>query len=104
MGEPFIRGREFRDRGPSELLRDFGERFADTLERARLESWTPVSSSYGEHLVYVVARRSTVRRADPAQAARRSARQRTHIAEVALIKELRDTLTITREPWSPETP
>ena len=104
LGEPFILGREFKERAPSDLLRTFGETFTAGLQRAALKTWTPLSSSFGEHLVYVDTRESSLRHRSALQRARRSAQQSAQSAEVALLKELRLETLITREPWSVEAP
>src|SRR5439155_5454424 len=55
-GDPFIRGAEI-DATTAELERTFGPGFADAIDAAPVQTWFgPVRSSYGLHLVWVVAR------------------------------------------------
>lgn len=56
-GDRFMLAYDYVDKGTDELARDFGQVFADALERLPVGRWSgPVTSGYGTHLVYVSAR------------------------------------------------
>jgi peptidyl-prolyl cis-trans isomerase C len=57
MGDPFLHGFEFVEREPDDVIAAFGSDFAKQLETQATGEWSgPVASSYGIHLVRVVAR------------------------------------------------
>ncbi len=57
IGDPFLRGREFRDRSQRELEGIFGPSFAAAVLSVPEGQWFgPIASSYGWHLVRVSAR------------------------------------------------
>ena len=54
LGDPFMLGDEFRDMTRSDIVRTFGERFAEQLFNLGPGRWQgPVASSYGIHFVRV---------------------------------------------------
>jgi hypothetical protein len=56
-GDFFLLGYQFPSTTSTEVARDFGEKFAETLEDAPLNKWSgPVESGFGWHLVFVSAR------------------------------------------------
>lgn len=57
QGDPFLRGRRMRAKSHAELARIFGAAFADAVDALPVGSWSPpIASSYGLHLVRVLAR------------------------------------------------
>jgi peptidyl-prolyl cis-trans isomerase C len=57
MGDAFLHGFEFAERGPEDLTALFGPEFAMRLSALPVSAWSgPISSSYGLHLVRVEAR------------------------------------------------
>lgn len=104
LGEPFIRGRQFRSQDKEATRRIFGEGFAQALGDAPLETWTPITSSYGTHLVRIAARHSVTQAPNTEQRARQRARRDAQEREVALLKRLRRDFPITREPVPSESP
>jgi len=59
LGEPFLRGREFRGQSERDLAAIFGPAFARAVVGLRPEEWSkPVASSYGLHLVRVSERQA----------------------------------------------
>jgi peptidyl-prolyl cis-trans isomerase C len=56
-GDPFIRGRLLRAQSRQDLARIFGPAFADAAEALPIGAWSdPIASSYGLHVVRVLAR------------------------------------------------
>lgn len=54
MGDAFLHGFEFAERGPEDLTALFGPEFATGLAARPLNAWSgPVASSYGLHLVRI---------------------------------------------------
>lgn len=59
LGDPFLRGREFRLRGKSEIGSLFGASFASRVMKLSVGAWSPpIRSSYGLHLVRITERRA----------------------------------------------
>jgi hypothetical protein len=59
LGDPFLRGREFRLHAQGELANIFGAAFAAAVMALPENTWSgPVRSSYGEHLVRVTEKRA----------------------------------------------
>lgn len=57
LGDPFLHGFEFAEREPDDVVAAFGSDFAKQLEIQGIGEWSgPFASSYGIHLVRVVAR------------------------------------------------
>jgi parvulin-like peptidyl-prolyl isomerase len=57
LGDPFLHGFEFAEREPDDVVAAFGSDFAKQLEVQGIGEWSgPFASSYGIHLVRVVAR------------------------------------------------
>jgi len=57
LGDRFMLAYDFADQRTDELSRDFGQAFADALTRLPLRQWSgPVTSGYGQHLVYIRSR------------------------------------------------
>jgi len=57
LGDRFMLGYDYAAKGTDELARDFGQAFADAIEKLPVGEWSgPVASGYGIHLVYVSAR------------------------------------------------
>jgi parvulin-like peptidyl-prolyl isomerase len=57
LGDPFLHGFEFAEREPGDVVAAFGVDFAKQLETQATGKWSgPIASSYGIHLVRVVAR------------------------------------------------
>ena len=58
LGDPFLRGREFRLHSQAELANVFGAPFADAVMKLPENVWSdPIRSSFGLHLVRVTERR-----------------------------------------------
>jgi hypothetical protein len=56
-GDPFFQGREWSHRSGPEIAAVFGPAFTEALAALPIEAWSePISSSYGEHLVWVSER------------------------------------------------
>ncbi len=54
LGDPFMLGREFKDRTQSELKQQFGLSFVEGLLALNSRKWSnPIESSFGLHLVKV---------------------------------------------------
>ena len=54
LGDPFLLGDEFRAISQSDIVRTFGEGFAQQLSAIELGQWQgPISSSFGVHFVFV---------------------------------------------------
>ena len=89
LGDPFLRGREFRAATEGELAGVFGPAFAHEVQTLPLDEWRgPIESSFGLHLVRV-RERSGGRRATVAEVRRELVRdweeeQRTEAAQRAL--------------------
>jgi hypothetical protein len=61
LGDPFLRGREFRLYAQSELANVFGASFAAAVMRLPDGTWSePIRSSFGVHLVRITERRPGV--------------------------------------------
>ncbi|MFN0066367.1 MAG: peptidyl-prolyl cis-trans isomerase [Limisphaerales bacterium] len=57
LGDPFLHGFEFAERGPDDVAALFGPEFVERLSALPAGGWQgPVASSYGLHLVQVEAR------------------------------------------------
>jgi len=57
LGDRFMLAYDYANKGTDELARDFGQAFADVVEKLPVGKWSgPVPSGYGIHLVYVSAR------------------------------------------------
>jgi hypothetical protein len=57
MGDPFLHGFEFVERGQDDVIAAFGREFAEKLAAQPIGKWSgPVESSYGLHLVRIEAR------------------------------------------------
>lgn len=105
LGDPFLLGDEFRDMTRGDVVRAFGERFAEQLVDLEQGRWRgPVTSGYGMHFVRVSERaqgnvppldsiRATVRR--EWMSARRQE------AEANLYRTLRDRYQVVVEVPSP---
>jgi peptidyl-prolyl cis-trans isomerase C len=104
LGDPFIRGQRFSAIDATDIGRVFGARFMSALPGLNIDTWSPVQSTYGTHLVYLDARTADV----PAPTSQRDARAATGEAmrrsERALIEALRGTSPIHREPAPQEQP
>jgi peptidyl-prolyl cis-trans isomerase C len=102
LGDPFLRGREFRSQTEGELAGVFGPGFARALEQVPLGEWAgPIASSFGQHLVRV-SERSGGRPATVAEVRRELERdfdeaQRTEAARLAL-EQLRARYDVRIEP------
>ena len=56
LGDPFIRGTQFREQSESELAAIFGPTFAASVATLPVGSWSePTASSYGLHMVRLTA-------------------------------------------------
>ena len=56
LGDPFIRGTQFREQSESELAAIFGQTFAASVAALPIGAWSePIASSYGLHLVLLTA-------------------------------------------------
>lgn len=93
-----------------DLVNTFGSRFADQLEIIETGSWQgPVTSGYGEHLVYVSARTlpETLALADVRDDVTRAWREEQRkINSAEFYQRLRDgyTLTVEASPLLPDSP
>ncbi len=57
LGDPFLRGRDFRAQTETELAGVFGPAFAHAVQTLPLDAWSdPIASSFGLHLVRVTER------------------------------------------------
>ncbi len=57
LGDRFMLGYDYAERGTDEIARDFGQAFVDAVAKLPIGQWSgPVASGYGIHLVYVSAR------------------------------------------------
>ena len=58
LGQPFVRGREFRLQSQGEIAAAFGAAFAAEVMALPLDAWSgPIRSSYGAHVVRVSEQR-----------------------------------------------
>jgi hypothetical protein len=102
LGDPFLRGREFRAATEGELAGVFGPAFAHEVQTLPIDEWRgPIASSFGLHLVRV-RERSGGRRATVAEVRRELVRdweeeQRTEAAQRAL-GQLRARYEVRIEP------
>lgn len=105
LGDPFLLGDEFRDMTRGDVVRAFGERFAEQLVDLEQGRWRgPVTSGYGMHFVRVSERaQGNVPPLDSIRAAVRrewmSARRQE--AEANLYRTLRDRYQVVVEVPSP---
>jgi hypothetical protein len=61
LGDPFLLGEEFRDVSPSKVTSIFGESFAKQISVVEKGRWQgPISSSFGQHFVFISERISGV--------------------------------------------
>jgi len=57
LGDRFMLAYDYADKGTDEVAREFGQAFADAIEKLPIGKWSgPVASGYGIHLIYVSAR------------------------------------------------
>ncbi len=58
LGDPFLRGREFRLHSQAELANIFGAPFADAVMKLPEDTWSdPIRSTFGLHLIRVTEKR-----------------------------------------------
>src|SRR5204862_1164631 len=58
LGDPFLRGREFRLHSQAELASIFGAPFADAVMKQPDNTWSdPIRSTFGLHIVRVTEKR-----------------------------------------------
>ena len=54
-GDVFFLGKNFTNKSPKELRKDFGINFSSELENLKLNEWSkPIESTYGSHLIKLV--------------------------------------------------
>jgi hypothetical protein len=110
LGDPFPLETDYESSSRSDIVRQFGSLFADQLEIIDTGSWQgPLTSGYGEHLVYIRARTLPATpeladvRADVTLAWREDQRK---INSSEFYQRLRDgyTLTVEASPLLPDMP